>query len=119
MKNNSASSLLVRMLSFLLFACMFFSIYDLVFEKIWWSTVYLYIPFSLIFTWCLYVWRRSKYGQMLIHGVLFLLISLGVNAYGIYLVSNGESLWGLLSCLFTSFTFLISYYNFQYWKINA
>lgn len=95
----------------LLGSCLFFSIYDLTLEKIWWSTAWIYAPCSLMFGLGIVAWRNQSLPLLKLFGWILLGITLFLIGYGVLLCIQTEWLWGpmtigfgLLTCLLTTIT---------------
>ena len=118
MKNNIARHRLVNIsiLGFLAASCVFFSVYDLLYEKIWWTTVSIYLPCLLVFLFGLDSWRELKVRNLLILGIGFVAIDLFLEIYGTILCLQGEWLWGLLTLGFSIFTIGLTWSIFVVWS---
>jgi hypothetical protein len=94
----------IAILAFLLVSCLFFAGYDVLYEKVWWSTWAIYVPCSAVFSFGLYSWTKLLPRNLFILGILFVAIDLFLVAYGLYLLISGESLWGTVTLGFSLLT---------------
>lgn len=107
-------------LTFLLISSVFFSFYDILSEKIWWSTWFIYLPCSIVFLFGVYSWKNLNAGSLLILGIILLLIDAFLLGYGLWLWTQGELLWGPLTLGFSLLTGGLTYSTFFVWnKIKA
>jgi hypothetical protein len=77
--------------------CVYFSIYDFRVEKIWWSTLYIYIPCGAIFFSGYLVWLRPTVAGLTVMLAFLVGIDLFLSGYGSLLTAQGEMLWGPLT----------------------
>lgn len=84
-------------LSILLASCLFFSLYDIVVEEIWWSTARIYVPCGAIFALGLLGWKRRSAALLVAFGRILLGVDLFLFAYGAVLFSRSEWLWGAVT----------------------
>ena len=94
---------------FLLGSCLFFGVYDVVFEKIWWTTYSIYIPCTLIFGFGIMAWNSQSAPNLHLLGWIFLAIDLFLITYGAFLLAVGEVLWGMVTIAFAGITLWITY----------
>ncbi len=94
---------------FLLGSCLFFSVYDVVFEKIWWTTYSIYVPCALVFGFGIMAWNSQSARKLQLLGWMFLAIDLFLIAYGTFLLAVGEVLWGVVTIAFSLITGAITY----------
>ena len=100
-------------LSLLLGSCVFFSVYDLIVEQIWWSTAWIYAPCSLIFGLGFVAWNNRSLALLKIFGWILLGINLFLIAYGILLCIQAEWLWGPMTIGFGILTSLLTITTFS------
>lgn len=94
---------------FLLGSCLFFSVYDVVFERIWWTIYSIYVPSALVFGFGIQAWNSQSARNLQVLGWMFLAIDLFLVAYGAFLLAVGEVLWGVVTIAFSWITGAITY----------
>lgn len=103
------SRIIRAVLWFLLGSCLFFGVYDVIFEKIWWTTYSIYVPCALIFAFGIKAWNSQSARSLQLLGWIFLAIDLFLIAYGAFLLAVGEVLWGVVTIAFSLITGAITY----------
>ena len=86
-------SIHIGILGFLLFACVFFTFYDILHEKVWWSTFVIYIPCSAIFLFGIKAWKDWSTKRLGYFIIILGLIDVALVGYAIALFLQGELLW--------------------------
>ena len=86
-------SIHISVLSFLLFTCVFFTFYDVLFEKIWWTVFTIYIPCSVIFLFGIKAWKDWSIKKLGYCAIILGLIDTALVSYGTVLFFQDEWLW--------------------------
>lgn len=94
---------------FLLSSCLFFGVYDVLVEKIWWTTYSIYLPCALIFSFGIRAWESQSARDLQLLAWIFVAIDLFLVSYGVILLVDGEVLWGLVTIAFSFITIAIAY----------
>lgn len=100
-------------LIFLIACCVFFTFWDLLYEKIWWSVVSIYIPCAAVFGFGMYVWNGFKSKGLYAFGIILMLVDIFLVGYGVLLCIQGEWLWGPLTLGFSALTIPMTWSAFK------
>ncbi|MEM7659915.1 MAG: hypothetical protein AAF399_27630 [Bacteroidota bacterium] len=79
---------------FLLASCLFLIPYDLLVERIWWTSVSIYLPCIGLFGASLGAIRTQRQSWLAALGYVNGLLTLALLGYGGWLCGTGEWLWG-------------------------
>ncbi len=86
-------SIHIGILSFLLFACVFFTFYDILYEKIWWTVFTIYIPCSTLFLFGIKAWKDWSVKRLGYFSIILGFIDVALVGYAIALFLQSELLW--------------------------
>ena len=98
----------IFLLGILVAACLFFTVYDIFYEKIIWSTLYIYIPCSVIFVFGTLAWVAMNAQQLKLLCTFFLVVDFFLVIYGIILLFSDQPHWGWVTLGFGLLTLLMS-----------
>ncbi|MFK7923111.1 MAG: hypothetical protein AB8H47_14200 [Bacteroidia bacterium] len=101
------------LLSLLLACCVFFTFFDILYIKIWWTIPVIYLPCTLIFAGGINAWYKLNINQLYINGIILLLVSMLLLGYGVYLSLQKEFLWGPLTLGFAGLLLAMSWSSFN------
>ena len=105
----------------LVITCIFFSFYDIIKEGIIWSTLGIYVPCGVLFSFGTMSWARLIYqrkrgainpkaaSQVLVFGNIMLVVTFGLVTYGSYLMSTASILWAWATLMFGTITAGLTY----------
>lgn len=99
----------IGILGFLLFACVFFSFYDILYEKIWWTVFTIHISCSIIFLFGIKAWKDWSVNRLGYFSIILGLIDTALVSYAIALFLQGESLWSGVTFTFAILLILMTW----------